>query len=429
MRYLLNILYFLGLILGLPFLIYKMFTAGKYRRGLGQRLGRLGFAPDRRPLIWLHAVSVGELQAAKGLVAKLRQAHPDHQIVISHTTRTGEAVAAELYPDLARFYSPLDFSWVVAGIFRRLKPKLVILMELELWPNFLTAAKRGKIPILLANGRISERSGRGYARNAWFFAAPFRALTRGLMQNQEYLERMTTLFEAMKLPVERLEIGGNIKFENLPAGRDSALRAEYRKLFGFGATEIVVIAGSTHPGEHEILVEMIKRLGAKIRLILVPRHPERWGEVRKLWKASGLSLVDRSGLSADAPNGNSSATILLDTMGELGKVYHAADIAFIGGSLIPHGGQNMLESCAAGLPTLFGPNTANFRSIVRDLLSAKGAREVADAAALEAAILELASDAETRHKLGLAARGVIDSGQGAIDKHLAAISEMLSKAR
>jgi 3-deoxy-D-manno-octulosonic-acid transferase len=436
MRYLINILYCIGLLLGSPYFIFKMITAGKYRRGLAQRFGRIPARTSNKPVIWVHAVSVGELQLAKPLVDGIRAQHPGHEVVITHTTKTGEEVAAKLYPDLMRFYSPLDFSWVVAKVMRALKPDLIILVELELWPNFLLEAGRRNIPVLIANGRISERSAAGYGRNAWFFRKPFAAITRAAVQNPEYGARLSRLLKLMKLDPSIVEVAGNIKYDNIAPGRDDALRVHYRALFGVANNEYLLVCGSTHPGEHEILVKLYRQwrdAGIRLRLVVVPRHPERWDAVRSLWKKAGIPLLDRSKLTEESPAPATSqsdsntlpACILFDVMGELGKLYHAADLAFIGGSLIPHGGQNMIEPAAIGVPVLYGPHTKNFRATVADLAAANGGITVSDDVALFREVAALCNDDRRRADLGEAGRRVIQAGRGSVKNHLAIVGEML----
>ncbi|NUQ35128.1 MAG: 3-deoxy-D-manno-octulosonic acid transferase [Planctomycetaceae bacterium] len=430
MRWLINCLYFIGLLIGLPFFLFKMATAGKYRRGLMQRFGiSLPTLADGKPVIWVHAVSVGELQLSRPLIAGLRERYPDHQIVVTHTTRTGEQVAEQLYPDLVRCYFPLDFSFAVARFFRAFRPELVVLVELELWPNFLLHAKRSDIPVVLVNGRIGERSASGYGRNAWFFRRPFSALSLAAMQNEEYAARLRRLFERMGLSTEVINVAGNIKFDNVRIGVDQALRSQYRGLFGFGEDELVLVCGSTHPGEHEILVDLYRRwreAGLPLRMVVAPRHPERYGSVREIWKRAGVGLIDRSCLTLPSSDSalrtpHSAPCILLDTMGELGKVYHCADIVFVGGSLIPHGGQNMAEPAGIGVPVLFGPHTFNFPSVVRELIAADACVQVKDSEELFANVRELAADPQRRARLSENAQRVVEAGKGAVERHLALI--------
>lgn len=432
MRYLIDFVLLLALILGSPFFIFKMITAGKYRRGLAQRFGAVPDLRDRE-VIWVHAVSVGELRLSEPFVAGLRKQYPDHTIAISHVTRTGEEVAAMLYPDLPCFYFPLDFSYAVGRTLRRIDPALIVLVELELWPNFLLTAGKRDTPIVLANGRISKRSSEGYAKHSWLFKGAFASLTRVAVQDETYARRMTALFDKMKLPTERISIAGNMKFEASPISTDDASREAFRRLFGIADHELLFVAGSTHPGEHEhfpVLYKVWRETGLKIRMVIVPRHPERRDAVRQAFGDHHVVLVERSTLTENKPlpsagDANVPPVVLLDTMGELGKLYHAADIVFVGGSLIPHGGQNMLEPAAVGVPVLFGPHTENFKTIVKDLFRNDAALEVDSLDQLEATVRDLADDPKRRQELGANAQKMVASGYGAVEKHLRLVAEVL----
>lgn len=433
MRYLFDFLFALTLILIAPLVLLKMIVTGKYRRGLGQRLGWIKFRADDRPVIWVHGVSVGELQAAKGLVESLRQAYPNHRLVITHTTRTGETVAKQLYPDLDRFYFPLDFSFVVRRVLKRVAPKLIVLIELELWPNFLVAAHAKKIPVLLANGRISQCSFEGYGKVSFALKPAFRAISKAAVQDDEYAARLAGLYQKMGLDDASISVAGNLKFDSVPFGLDQAARVRYRELFGFADDELVLVCGSTHPGEHEELVKLYKNLrdsGLRMRMVVVPRHPERWNSVRSIWRTESVPLVDRSSLGSGrmmaVDDGQSAPPcVLLDTMGELTSLYNAADMVFVGGSLIAHGGQNMAEPAGLARAVLFGPNTQNFKSTVRDLLEARAAIRVENWAELEKALTELAQDEPRRQAMGERAQRVVEAGKGAVDRHMKLIHEML----
>jgi len=434
MRYFFDFLFLIGLILILPFVVLKMITAGKYRRGIGQRFGFIPTPPGDGPLIWLHAVSVGELQAARGLVAHLQEAYPSHRIAISHTTRTGEDVAAQLYPALTRFYFALDFSFITRRVMRKLNPELIILMELELWPNFLLAARAQKRKVFIANGRISQSSSDGYRKAAFALAKPFQAITLAAVQDEEYASRLRALFGRMQVDEERVHVAGNLKFDNISIGVNEVARLRYRELFGFNDDEIVLVCGSTHPGEHEELVELYKRIrnqGTNLRMVVVPRHPERWTGVRTLWRQAGVALVDRSSLGSGrmmAVNDGSGIApcVLLDTMGELSDLYNAGDVVFIGGSMIPHGGQNMAEPAGLGRAVCFGPHTKNFKSTVRDLLEAKAAIQVHTWDELQATIIRLAGDPAEREQLGQRAQVVVQAGKGSVEEHMKLIKGLLS---
>lgn len=436
MQWMLNLAYLVGLVLMLPWFVIQMFRSGKYQRESVQRFGaglKAAAAKLNSRPIWIHAVSVGELRLCEPLVKALKQRFPDVPLVITHTTRTGEEVAAQLYPDDVRLYSPVDLSWVVRRYFKLLKPRMLLLVELELWPNWLMIARDMGVPTLLANGRISERSARGYGRIAGLLRPAFDAIEQSLVQNEEYAERLRSLYGKMGLEVDRVRVAGNIKYEGAARDIDASLRASYRQLVGCCEHDLLVVAGSTHSGEHEHLPRLYKAwraAGLPIRLVVVPRHPERWDAVRAAFKEASVPLANRSQQQSPVaqPEGDVlPSVLLLDTMGELGKLYHAADIAFIGGSLIPHGGQNMIEAAGLGLPVIFGPHTKNFSATVRDLKHAKACVVVQEIDELQREVGRLAQDGVERARLGREARRVIEAGTGALTAHMQVIENTMAR--
>ncbi|MCA8910608.1 MAG: 3-deoxy-D-manno-octulosonic acid transferase [Planctomycetes bacterium] len=421
-----------------PWFLFKALTTGKYRAGLAQRLGGLPDRPGGKPSIWLHAVSVGELLQIKPLLAALKERHPGHDIVITYTTKTAAEIAARDFKDFYHCYSPVDLSWVVAKFFRVLKPELLVLIELELWPNWLMHAKRSGVPVLLANGRISEKSFKNYRRFKWLLQPAYDAISCWAMQDEAYAERARALagkhmgapggasgsdYSMQVVSPERVHIAGNLKYDSLSGEADPVKLEFYRKVFNLSDDKPVLVCGSTHPGEHEILVEMLPRLDC--RCVIVPRHPERYESVRELLNKAGLAWVNRSDLSAEKP-ADADAVVLLDTMGELSHVYAVADVVYIGGSLIPHGGQNMAEPVALGKATLFGPHTHNFKATVRELKECKGAVEVQNAVELEKEIKSLLADKQTREAIGKAGQARLLASRGALQRYLELIEQLLS---
>ena len=411
-----------------PWFVYKYLTTGKYRAGLRQRMGRLPARTSDKPSIWVHAVSVGELLQIKPLLKALREKYPGHDIVITYTTKTAAEIAARDFTDYYHCYSPVDLSWVVAKFFRVLNPALVILVELELWPNWLMHAKRKGVPVLLANGRISEHSFANYKRFKWLLQPAYDGIRVWAMQDETYAVRASALSGARSLesgvnsPDSRqVVVSGNLKYDSLKSEPDAGKDAMFRTLFNFG-DKPVLVCGSTHPGEHELLVEMLPRLPC--RCVLVPRHPERYASVRDMLTKAGIAWVNRSELSPDkpAPQGT---VIILDTVGELSHVYALADVVFIGGSLIPHGGQNMAEPVALGKATLFGPHTANFKATVRELKECRGAIEVQSAADLEREIIALLKDDARRQKIGDAGKARLLASRGALQRYLELVGGLL----
>lgn len=424
-----------------PWFLFKYLTTGKYRAGLRQRLGGLPPRGGDRPSIWLHAVSVGELLQIKPLLAALKKQHPDHDIVITYTTKTAAEIAARDFGDYYHCYSPVDLSWVVAKFFRVLQPRLLILVELELWPNWLMHARHFGVPVLLANGRISEKSFRNYRRFKWLLQPAYDAISVWAMQDETYAQRAKELRglhpKLGTVPVvengdspsaqsragdsPQVIVAGNLKYDSLKGEPDAEKAALFRTLFSLDDRPVLV-CGSTHPGEHEIIVEMLPRLGC--RCVIVPRHPERYESVRELLNKAGIRWVNRSALTPEQP-APADAVILLDTMGELAAVYAVADVVFIGGSLIPHGGQNMAEPVALGKATLFGPHTHNFKATVRELKECGGAIEVQDGAGLEREIKSLLQDAARRETIGKAGQARLLASRGALQRYLELIDGLL----
>jgi 3-deoxy-D-manno-octulosonic-acid transferase len=415
-RWIFNLGYLLAAAVIWPWFVYKYATTGKYRAGIRQRLGGL---PPRgeKPSIWVHAVSVGELLQIKPLLSALRERHPGHDIVVTYTTKTAAEIAARDLTDYYHCYSPLDLSWVVAKFFRVLNPALIVLVELELWPNWLMHARANGVPVLLANGRISEGSFKNYRRFKWLLQPAYDSIRAWAMQDETYAQR------ARELAQSKVQITGNLKYDALKSEPDSDRVAEFRRLFNLDGRPVLV-CGSTHPGEHEMIVDMLPRLGC--RAVIVPRHPERYAAVRELLTKAALPWRNRSELTADSPAGPEDV-ILLDTVGELAAVYGVADVVFVGGSLISHGGQNMAEPVALGVATLFGPHTANFRATVRELKECSGALEVQNAAELEREIKRLISDPDARRELGKAGQARLLAGRGALGRHLELIAELLDE--
>lgn len=403
-----------------PWFLFKYLTTGKYRAGIRQRLGHL---PPRegKPSIWVHAVSVGELLQIKPLLKALREQHPGHDIVITYTTKTAAEIAAREFTEYYHCYSPLDLSWVVARFFRTLTPQLIVLVELELWPNWLMHAARTKVPVLLANGRISEKSFGSYRRFKWLLQRAYDAIKVWAMQDEAYAERARVLADESRQVV----VTGNLKYDSLRDEPDAEKVAYFRKAFSLDDAPVLV-CGSTHPGEHEQLVAMLPKL--KCRTIIVPRHPERHEGVRKLLTEAGIPWRNRSELSPENPAAPGDV-ILLDTMGELAAVYGVADVVFIGGSLIPHGGQNMAEPIALGKATLYGPHTHNFKATVRELRECRGAQEVVDAVELERELTRLLKDPAAREALGRAGQARLLAGRGALARHLELIGTLLKPSQ
>jgi len=412
--YLLHILYdavYLAILLiATPFLLFKMLTSRKHRAGLSERLGAIDEMDDRGPRIWVHGVSVGEVLAAKSLIRVLEEELPGHEIVISTTTKTGQEAARKHYPEKRIFYYPLDLSFATRRVLRRVKPEAVILMELEIWPNFLLATSETRVPVLLANGRISDHSFRRYRILQRVIPEPMDRIMLYCVQTRIYGER----FLRLGVPRDRVHVTGTMKFDNIPTDRSEEVRAKRRLELLYRPGECVLMGGSTHPSEEETLFgifEDLRRSRPDCRLILVPRHPERLDEVEAMLVRRGAKVVRKTKLTSETADPE--AVVLVDTMGELAELYAAADLVFVGGSLIPHGGQNMMDPAGYGRAVVFGPHIQNFQESVDILLDAGAAVMVPDAAALKAEILALVDDPGKVRDIGERARQVVIDQQGA----------------
>ncbi|MBI3090556.1 MAG: 3-deoxy-D-manno-octulosonic acid transferase [Candidatus Tectomicrobia bacterium] len=404
----------------LPYFAVRSATTSRYRAGWRQRPGfGLPGAPPRRRArcIWFHAVSVGEVRAVLPLLRAARARYAEARLVLSTVTEAGQQVAAREATDLdALIYFPFDFVRCIRRHLAALRPQLVVLTETELWPNFLRVCRAEGVPVMLANGRLSPRSFARYRRCGWFVRRMVRRLSACAMQSPEDLARIV----ALGAPAERCRMAGNMKFE-ASADAAPARRQALRAAWGLAEATPLLLAGSTHPGEEEQLLEAfarVRRAHPAACLLLAPRHVERAAEVAELARARGFA-VRRRGELGEAP------VLLLETMGELKELYAMADLAYIGGSLVPHGGQNPLEAAACGVGILCGPHTFNFAAICERLRRGEAAWRVADAAELAAAWTLLLDDPPRRSAMGSRARQIIAENQGAVERHLEIIAALL----
>jgi 3-deoxy-D-manno-octulosonic-acid transferase len=414
MFWLFDLAYFALLVAVSPVLLWRMVFAGKYRTGWGEKfLGRVPIRDSRAPCIWFHAVSVGEVLQLEPVLAELRCRLPGVEFVISTTTPTGRSVAVKKFPADRVCYFPLDFSWAVRAAIRRLRPSAIVLVELELWPNFVLFAHRQRIPLALINGRVSQRSSRGYSRIRQLMGRLLESFEVIAAQNVLYAERLASL----GAPRGRMHVTGSIKFDRVTTDRTNPRTEELRQFFGITPTERVFIAGSTQAPEENAAIDAYlasRKAHPNLRLIIVPRHKERFKEVARLIESRGLPLLRRSDRSTPKiERGSDPPVLLLDTLGELAACWGLADVAFVGGSLGNRGGQNMIEPAGYGAALLFGPNTQNFRDVVELLLAAQAARVVRDAADLTKALGDCLADPDGARKAGSRAQRLVLAQQGA----------------
>ena len=425
MPWLLNLVYLLLLTTITPVLAWQRIVRGKRRPGLWKKLtGRLARRDDNTRLAWFHAVSVGEVLQLEPVIQSCKQRWPDWTIQVTTTTDTGYHLALQRFPDCRVDWFPLDFSWSVRQAIRRIRPDLIVLVELELWPNFILAAHREDIPLALINGRISESSFRGYQRLKWLFGRLLPCFDRLIAQNQAYAERL----EFLGAPPERTHVAGSIKYDRVETRRDCPAVRDLATQLGIPHHVPVFVAGSTQAPEERLAVEAwveARKTHPDLRLILVPRHPERFDNVAEMVVAMGHSLLRRSQPNTAASPTDGHDVVLLDTIGELASCWGLADVAFVGGSLTNRGGQNMIEPAAYGAAVLFGPNTQNFQDIVEELLERGGARVVADGTALTQRLCELLDDPTTANALGEAARGLVFFRQGATATTLGILEDIM----
>ncbi len=370
----------------------------------------------RKRRVWLHGVSLGEVHVLHRLVPELRRQFPETEFFISSTTDTGLSEARRLFSDACVFRFPFDFSWAVERALRSVRPDLIVLAESEWWPNLLLLARRFRIPVVAVNVRVSPTSRQRYR---WFASLARRWISTiavFLVQTQEDADWLIQL----GIDPGRIHVLGSLKYDGNSGCRDDPSISELRRQFGIRTDEVVWICGSTQAEEEPIALDVYQSLVRdfpELRLILVPRHPERFDEVASELERRGLAFVRRSRLGIDAIGGATRRIILVDSVGELRLIWGLADIAFVGGSLDGRrGGQNMIEPASYGAAVLFGPHTWNFRATVAQLLQARAAREVADASSLHDAIRQLLEDPVQRWHLGNNAQRFVQSQQGAVQR-------------
>lgn len=414
-----SLLLSLGLIILIPHFLFQALAHGKYVAGLRQRLGSIP-PVNGKPVIWLHCVSVGETQAARPLAKRLKQQFPHHDLVVSTITLTGQTLARDVFRNQAAsiFYFPFDWRWTVRRALKTINPAVVLIMETELWPNFLRECKTRRIPVALVNGRISRQSYRRYRLIKPFLRRVLSSLSIAVMQSETDARRL----EDLGMAKDKLFNAGNLKFDAELAGELTIKTEELRARFACDKSVPLILAASTHAPEEEIILESIQKLRQKqpVRLMLAPRHPERFNEVASLLQKSGLTWTRRT--NAPSPNDASATVVLLDTIGELPATYELADIVFVGGSIVDKGGHNVLEPAAAGATVVTGAHTHNFHAIV-DLMNEAGA--LVQLPALEGAVAsdelayvfeKLLSDPAEREELGRRAKQLITANRGAADR-------------
>ncbi len=426
--------YVTALALCSPYFFLKLITNKRYRSGLVQRLGWIDTREREKPSVWIHCASVGEVLTTRALVKSLEKEFNNVDIVISTNTSTGLSVAQRCFHGKRVFYFPLDLSWIVDKVLDAIRPGCVILIELEIWPNFLIAAAKRHIPVALLNARISEKSLKWY-----------RVLCRISKKFLESLVRKENVFCAktqtdatrlmnLGIPEAQISITGNMKFDNMVTDIPEDAKKRLLRLFEIEEDDKVIVCGSTHEGEEAVILRTFKRLGAKmkkLRLVLVPRHIERTSDVIKLIEFMGLSCALKTWLDKGNKIGKhkDETVILVDTVGELLTIYSVADCVFVGRSLVPEGGQNMLEPAGLAKPIIVGPHTFNFREEVQLLREAEAIEIVQDELALFDKMMYFLERPDAAREMGKRAQSVVLKHRGATDRNFKILRNVLLKER
>ncbi len=424
----LDVIYAAGLVLASPVWLYRMTRHGRYRSGVGEKFGAAPIRYGLQPIIWIHAVSLGEINACRALVQQIHGQLPDYRVVISTTTDTGMAAAKKAFaPDHLVFFYPLDFTWAVARALDRLKPSLVVLMEGDVWPNFLAACNRRDIPVAVVNARMSAN--KGYPRYKKLGALArnliFKRLAAVGVQDETYAQR----FIELGVAADRVHLTGMLKYDSAVVAREIPGQRELAAAMGVQADEPLIVAGGTGEGEEAIVLDAFAQVRAKFptaRLAIVPRKPERFDEVARLIQSRNLPLVRRSQRPDGASDAAAPAAVILgDTMGELRKFYSLATCVFVGRSLVGDGGSDMIEAAALGKATCFGPHTFNFPQA--DDLVRHGCARVADGAALAQQLIAWLGDAAAGRAAGEAAQQFVRTQQGATLRNVHMLCHVLGR--
>jgi 3-deoxy-D-manno-octulosonic-acid transferase len=431
MKYFNDFIYILALIAISPKILYRVIAQRRYRQGWNERLGKITRNFPNKKCIWIHAVSVGEVNATKTIITELKKQLPEYEIILSATTDTGIERAQKLYGDqLIVFYFPFDFSFVISRAFKNLKPTICLLMELEVWPNFTSRAIQSKVPVIVVNGRISDRSFPKYNLIKSFVKPTFEKVSLFLAQNAEYAERFISLGGRKNATI----ITGSLKYDTAQITEKAEGADKLAQQLNITNQDLFV-AGGTGPNEEKIILDVFKKLKQQqkynnLLLAIIPRKPERFDEVADLIKKSGFKLIRYSQIKAGEKNGaGQDAIILGDTMGDLRKFYSLATIVFVGRSLVPMGGSDMIESAAMGKCTIFGPHTFNFKQTVNALLAENGAIEVKDGNELFETVNKCLSDPEYAKPIAAGGQKVIRENQGATQKSIHAIVNLLKQKK
>jgi len=430
MYFVYSLLLTLGFLVLLPRFLFDALRHGKYVAGFSERLGKVPpLDSTAGKVVWLHCVSVGETQAARPLVLAIRKRFPNHTIVISTTTLTGQRLARESFKDDAArvFYFPFDWRWTVRRTLNAIRPSAVLIMETEIWPRFFRECELRQIPLAIINGRLSSQSFRRYTWIKSFLKRVFKGLSLAVMQTETDAKRIVDL----GLDEDRVAVSGSIKFDAGSLASSNSLTEEFRERFNLGETALLMVAASTHAPEERVVLEALTKVDQpKLRLLIAPRHPERFAEVAALLDKSGMKWCRRS--SPPHPSDKDCRVILLDTIGELSSVYNLATLVFVGGSISSTGGHNILEPAAVGTAIITGPNTHNFAEITKAFVKAGGLIQLNShnnregATALAMTVTDLLSNGAATHALQTKARELVEQNRGATERTIQYLEPLLT---
>ncbi len=412
------------LFLLLPYVLFHLVWRARrqpeYLRHWGERFGRCYGVRPLRPVIWLHAVSVGETRATAPLVKALQARYPEHQILLTHMTPTGRDAGEQLFgAEVLRCYLPYDYPFAVRRFLEHFRPELGLLLETEIWPNLIQACHTANVPLCLVNARLSEKSARRYARFSKLAAASLRQMSAIAAQTEEDARRLEALGAC------NVSVMGNLKFDIAPPAQ--LLELGHRLLQRFGPERRIFLAASTREGEEEKILAALQRIELPgLLTVIVPRHPQRFDAVARLFEQRGISYQRRSLEESVRPD---TAVVLGDSMGEMFAYYAACDVAFIGGSLLPFGGQNLIEACAVGKPVILGPHTWNFSEAAERAVEAGAAVQVGNEEGLAQELQALLQTPERCRRMGQAGLEFSRRHQGATEKVMNILGVIASEAK
>ena len=427
MRYLLNLVYIVLLVVLSPWLLYRALFQKKNRRGWWTKLtGRVGRRESTAPCIWFHAVSVGEVNLLKPLIEEILEEMPGCEFAVSTTTESGYDLACKLYGNGVVFFCPFDFSWAIRNVLRRIRPSLLVLAELEFWPNLISVTHSQGIPVSLVNGRISNASFENYARFKWFWRPRLGQIAHLGVQNQEYARRLIQL----GVDSAKIQVTGSVKFDGANTDCHNSHTSELRELIGLQDGDFVFMAGSTQPEEDMLAADVfasLKSAGLKFQLILVPRHVHRSAKLKKDLMEMGLSAQLRSEIQSDSnsPVFDDFDVLIVDVIGELSSWWGVAGVAFVGGTMGRRGGQNMIEPAAYGVPVCFGPNTWNFRDVVQLLLDRHAGQVVCSRHELLDFVRSSIQQPQLAQQMGLRGQQLVIQQKGAVRRTVAMLLDIL----